>query len=153
MKLCVISDSHGQTEEIRRVAEREAGCDAFIHLGDVGPDAEYLRSVTDKPVYAVRGNCDLFYRDAPDELVETFSGVTVLMCHGHRYSVKAGVMRLFLRSQEAGARVALFGHTHGMYKCDEDGVLLLNPGALCDGRYALLTLEGGKVAGVEHRRV
>ena len=50
------------------------------------------------------------------------------------------------RAQEVGAKIACFGHTHHAAAEWKDGILLLNPGALCDGRYAILqTGEGGEV--------
>ena len=43
-------------------------------------------------------------------------------------------------AEELGARAALFGHTHAPFAGYAGGVLLVNPGALKDGRYAVLRI-------------
>ena len=60
--------------------------------------------------------------------------------HGHRVSARFGLGELVQKAQGVRADVALFGHTHRPCKDMRDGVLCVNPGALCDGSYAILTL-------------
>jgi putative phosphoesterase len=91
-------------------------------------------------VVSVRGNCDLL-SDAPEEMTFNLGGQTVYLSHGHKWGVKSGLMRLFLRAKEAGATVALFGHSHRYTEEFYEGVFFLNPGALVDGSYAVLTLS------------
>lgn len=144
MKLCVISDSHLCRERLQQAVRAEEDCDAFIHLGDLAVDAEYLKRLTDRPVYAVRGNCDLGSALSAEQTLD-LEGIRLLLCHGHERRVKTELYPLLLRAREIGAQIALFGHTHIPLRVQEEGVLLLNPGALKDGRYALLTLEAGSV--------
>lgn len=144
MKLCVISDSHLCVEKLPQVVGAAGACDAFVHLGDFVADAERLRELTDRPVYIVRGNCDLGSRQPSERTLEV-EGVRLLMCHGHERRVKTGLYPLLMRVREEGVQAALFGHTH-VPLCEREGdVLLLNPGALKDGRYALLTIEGARL--------
>lgn len=143
MKLCILSDSHLCRDKVLAVVQAAADCDAFIHLGDLALDSDYLKELTDKPVYAVKGNCDLSRR-MPLELILELGGMKLLLCHGHERFVKEGLYLLFMRAKAVQAQAALFGHTHIPLCTREEGILLLNPGALKDGRYALLTLENGQ---------
>ena len=58
-----------------------------------------------------------------------------------RGEAACGAARLI---EEAGAQVALFGHTHEPCACYVGKVLMVNPGALKDGRYAVLRIENGQ---------
>ncbi|NLG25140.1 MAG: metallophosphoesterase [Clostridiales bacterium] len=138
--LGVVSDSHGSLAAISRVAPLLAGVDAVAHLGDGAAEAPALQKLTGLPVYSVAGNRD--GGGAPNELVETLGGARVFLSHGHRSHVKATLLFLALRAQELEARVALYGHTHVPAVNWREGVLLVNPGALRDGRYA--TVEFGE---------
>ena len=145
MRLCVISDSHLCRDKVRAAMQAEKDCDAFIHLGDLALDSDYMKELTDKPVYAVKGNCDLSRR-MPLELTPELGGAKLLLCHGHERFVKENLYLLFMRAKAVGAQAALFGHTHVPLCTREEGVLLLNPGALKDGRYALLTIESDQLS-------
>jgi predicted phosphodiesterase len=74
----------------------------------------------------------------------SFGPHRLLAVHGHLQDVKFGYDRLSYYAGDQQATIALFGHTHR--PCVEwlGGVLLLNPGALMDGRYAELLLDGDK---------
>ena len=147
--ILVASDSHRHTQALQDLAfeiERRGGVDLVIHLGDVMPDAEYLRSQLRIPLLSVPGNCDWPGPDESTERETLIEGVKVLYCHGHTLRVKWGLDRLYYRAQEKGAGLALFGHTHEPYSRYEGGVWLVNPGALQDRRYALIALQDGTVA-------
>ena len=58
MKALIFSDSHGRTENLVKAMDRYPDFQAIFHLGDVGNDEAYIRSLTPYPVYMVRGNCD-----------------------------------------------------------------------------------------------
>lgn len=120
--------------------------DICIFLGDGERD---LRAIEEKfpklPVYAVRGNCD-FTTALESSFVRTFSGVTVFASHGHRANVKYeyGYETLTSQAVQAGANIALFGHTHQQHLSYSSGVMLLNPGAAHYRDYAVLIMENGK---------
>lgn len=136
-RLGAVSDSHGVLGNIQRVALALTGCDAVAHLGDCTGDALALARLLDVPVYSVRGNCD-FAPDAPEEIVLTLDGRKVLLCHGHKRMVKLSMTNLSYRAREAGAQLALYGHTH-IADAENDGfTLYVNPGALMDGRFAVI---------------
>ncbi|MBR0464519.1 MAG: metallophosphoesterase [Clostridia bacterium] len=148
MRFIVVTDSHFERPELMNLVqevERRRDIDALFHLGDVEADAEYLRGRLSVPVYGVPGNCD-FNRVDPAERSVNLGGVTIFYCHGHTLGVKLSLQRLYYRACEAGAQIALFGHTHARCLRRENGVWLLNPGALADGRYALCEIQAGQLA-------
>lgn len=84
MKALIFSDSHGRTENLVKAMDRYPDFQAIFHLGDVGNDEAYIRSLTPYPVYMVRGNCD-FSSSLKESMVIEFGGKRIAMCHGHRY--------------------------------------------------------------------
>lgn len=143
MKILVLSDSHGVMEYMQWAVEREKP-DEIIHLGDHIDDAERLaEQYWSIPVLRVPGNCDRRY-DVPEKAVRDIGGVRIFFTHGHRYQVKLTQQRLEYAAMEAGAQVALFGHTH-IAKCSQyNGIWLMNPGACgAFGRktYGIITIE------------
>ena len=122
--------------------------DYLFHLGDYQRDARRLEEFYPQiPLLSVPGNCDRPLPDAALTLLREFDGVRMLLTHGHAYGVKNGLLRLELAAREAGARVALFGHTHRAL-CEElDGLWLLNPGACSGPRrgYGVVELSGGVI--------
>lgn len=144
VRLGIISDSHGgmvRLEQFARLAEREK-LDAIIHLGDGLSDAKWLRKNVSMPVHFVAGNCD-WPGSAPREARLSFGGVQMLAVHGDKYGVKLDYGPLSYYAEEAGAAIALFGHTHQPFAGYVGGVMLLNPGALNAGKYAILEIEKG----------
>jgi len=136
-RLGVVSDSHGGRGALELVCPPLKGVDAIAHLGDGMGDARRIGERTGLPIYAVSGNCDLT-KEYPDERTEVFSGVKALITHGNLLKVKQSLLRLTLRAEEVGAGLALFGHTHEPLAEWSRGVLLVNPGALMNGRYAVI---------------
>lgn len=143
MKILVISDTHGQRSAAERAYIAEEP-DIVVFLGDGREDMTHLcRVFPSAEVYTVKGNCDLF-TDAPAYICETWGGVRVYACHGHRHDVKNGLSPLACAASSMGARLALFGHTHRQTFRVENGVALLNPGSLGYGEtYAVVTAEDG----------
>ncbi|MBR2571178.1 MAG: metallophosphoesterase [Clostridia bacterium] len=145
IRLGIVSDSHGATSNMERVLLLLRDCDLIVHLGDHSWDARRMQEMSGRPFLFVRGNCD-GRDDAPDEIITHCAGYRILLCHGHRLQVKFGLFRLSMRAQEAGAQIALFGHTHVPQVERDGGVLLVNPGALMSGCYATLEMrENGPV--------
>ena len=148
MKICVFSDSHGYAGNMFAAIELEKP-DACIFLGDGERDiARVIEEYPDLPVYAVSGNCD-FRTDLSSSLFCEIGGVRIFATHGHLSRVKYDYDLETLTSQavEAGADVALFGHTHSQQLCESRGVTLLNPGSIGRGyypSYAVLTIENGR---------
>lgn len=110
MILGILSDTHGDTDAVKRVYAALPNADAWAFLGDGQREANWLREHSAKPVYTVKGNCDA--GDIAEEQVITLGGVRIFMTHGHAYAIALNSYRLMLRAQELDCAVALYGHTH-----------------------------------------
>lgn len=147
MKILVLSDSHRTLKYMQSAVEQEQP-DQVIHLGDHSSDAEKLeRLYPTLPILSVRGNCDHSFTGREEVLTE-FRGVRFLICHGHRYGVKNGLLSYELAARQALAQVALFGHTHRGYCEEYNGLWLLNPGtcgSVSNPSYGLIEIQNDKV--------
>jgi len=121
---------------VDRVIPRLRGLDALVHLGDGADDARLIAEAANLPLFQVAGNGD--FTQLPGERIEVFSGVRTLLTHGHNYRVKHSLLRLALRAREAEAALVLYGHTHIAAVDMAQGAVIINPGALMNGRYAVI---------------
>ena len=146
MKLLVISDSHGRHEALRKILEKEKDCDMIVHLGDGARDMDaFLQYTIGKPLYIVRGNCDVDAVDIAPQHTLTAGDIRVLACHGHLFRVEYGLERLYLQGLKENVWLCLFGHTHIQTAQRSGDMLLVNPGAAKDRRYAVVEIDGEKV--------
>lgn len=132
VRVAVLSDTHGDVSNLVAVREQLGKVDWLIHAGDFWHDAQpaaNMLGVDLGRVRAVIGNCD---QHLIEPLQDRFAlgGVGFLLVHGHHDGVKYTHDRIYYRAKEAGARVAVFGHSHIPVCIDEGGVLLFNPGSL-----------------------
>lgn len=146
-KILIVSDSHGSAEVLEDI-ERLHGheIDLMIHCGD-----SELTEEDDamKNFKSVKGNCD-FFGSFPDEEIHVVNGVRIFVTHGHLYSVKTTLAKLFYRAKEHQADIVCFGHSHVLGAEMVEDVLFINPGSirLPRGRkertYVILELEKEK---------
>jgi len=129
--LVIISDSHGNKKAIDKLKNIIAENSYTVHLGDGAADmAELYREYPDK-VYVCMGNCDFAGRRyALDEWVIPIGSHKIFCCHGHKYGVKTSLENLKEEAKKRGCDIALYGHTHIAEIREEEGVTLINPGAL-----------------------
>ena len=125
----IFSDSHGNVDKLLEVVKRYPKAEAVFHLGDVEGDADRIRYCTSYPVYMVRGNCD-YISDLPQQIVTTFGGKKIAMCHGHRYINYGGVDTFRYWALEQEADIAMFGHTHVPFLEQSSKLTLINPGSI-----------------------
>lgn len=147
MKILVVSDSHGNVNNMVLAVERERP-DRIFHLGDGWRDAEKLHSMFPEiPLEQVPGNCD-FHPVEPAVKRLELGGKRILLCHGHTYRVKEGLLEAGYAAQEAQADLLAFGHTHRPTQEWAGKSLLLNPGSIGywgDPAYAVVTIADGKL--------
>jgi putative phosphoesterase len=147
MIIAVGSDCHGLTFTLLTILKSLPKIDAFCFLGDVSTDAMRIKSelALSQPAaqfYSVCGNNDYrFSRTEPEDQMITLSGKRIFMTHGHRYRVKQGIELLASKAVEVEADLVLYGHTHIPKQDYFRQALLLNPGAMMDGRYSLITID------------
>lgn len=148
----ILSDIHGMEGDLRWMLEETwkmtGKIDAYLFLGDGVDDfarAEgFIRRRDENAMmYAVRGNNDFCCQNEPYHRVVELGGIRVYMTHGHLERVKMTRTYLCERAREEGCAIALYGHTH---EADmQTGVpMLINPGAVCLEKMALLEVEDGR---------
>ncbi|WP_042146211.1 metallophosphoesterase [Paucisalibacillus sp. EB02] len=146
-KIVILSDSHGLTNDIQKIKDREKA-DLVFHCGDseLREDAKELENVI-----TVAGNCD-FYGNFPIDQKKVINGITFFVVHGHLHNVKMNLMNLAYRAEEENADVICFGHSH-IAGAEKVGTkLFINPGSIrlprlrTEKTYAVLTWESsGKI--------
>lgn len=153
-RFIVCSDIHGRSELFKRVLTTEKEAEGVLIAGDIELDpAEVAEMIYSHipgrcSIYAVAGNCDTCSPAAgtlrPLAVADIGSGNKVFLTHGHRYSVPRTDI-LSYAAEEQGCNIVIFGHTHQFFLQKEAGILFMNPGALRNGEYAILTVgeDGG----------
>ena len=154
-RIGVFSDSHGDVDAMKKLYESMGHLNAVIFLGDMTEDIEaFHKYLADQgsaiPVYSVRGNNNVASKE-PDFLVLKLGERKLFVTHGHRYHVRQGTETLCRAAREKDCDIALYGHTHMRYCSFDEGVFVLNPGAV-SGSYpsrkktaAVLILDGKRV--------
>lgn len=154
MKLLLVSDSHGSNAYLTKLIEQmqqEGGLDAVLHAGDGAADADLLNVIA--PVHKVRGNCDPHLRYVAQEQTLRFGLSVIYLSHGNLHRVKRTLDLLAAAAGDAGAGIAVYGHTHRQQIDLMDRIYLVNPGALFVGEYALLHLQQDGTPRVEFRNM
>ncbi len=149
MKILVVSDSHGQTEDLIQLQNKlKDATIAMIHCGD--SELEY-DDVVLQPFIYVKGNCDYGQAFAA-EVVKEIGGFRFFITHGHLYNVNMTLQNLSYKAHELGANIVLFGHTHRAgSEMSRDGILFINPGSISSPRgrkertYVILTIQDKKI--------
>ncbi|MBN1439135.1 MAG: metallophosphoesterase family protein [Anaerolineales bacterium] len=147
----LISDTH-YLERLfgfpQRLEAVWAGVDLILHAGDVGDLAALDELGRIAPVAAVCGNDEpeQTRRTLPAQQLIAATGHRILLWHSHfpdrseeirRRSDAWGEKfhRIARRARDAGADIAVYGHTHVPMVCRFESVLLVNPGAIASGSY------------------
>ncbi len=152
MKILVISDSHGRASLFDEVVFKEKeGLDYLFFLGDGEDDFLEVRGRYPALRFAaVRGNCDMFSSLNLSDALEV-GGKKFFYSHGHAFGVKGTEEGILSRALSVSADAVLYGHTHcPIMKTDKD-LFVMNPGALKDGRYGIITIENGEIKGTLKR--
>jgi len=136
-KVLIISDTHGNQDNLRTVIENAGEFDLLIHCGDVEGAEEEIMQMAGCPCRMVSGNCDFFSR-LPKELEFEIEEYRIFLCHGHNYGTSMGYENLIEEASSRGAGIVFCGHTHKPCIIRRNGVILVNPGSLSyprqDGR-------------------
>ena len=99
MKILVLSDSHGNIDNMIQAVERESPR-AIFHLGDCWRDGQRLHQrFPELPFEQVPGNCDFLSQEAAERLV-CLEDKRILLCHGHTYGVKQSLIAAGYAAEE-----------------------------------------------------
>ena len=135
MKIAIVSDSHGHTANVGRLAARlvRAGIRQAVHLGDDYDDAAALLAAG-LDVTRVPGVYSEYYQDpaVPNRMIAEFGGLRLLLTHApttHENDRPEDGDPVEIAAREKPDLV-LFGHTHLPVVEKRDGVLWVNPGHL-----------------------
>ena len=129
-RVLVVSDSHGNNENVRKAIKKAGKIDLMIHLGDVGTNYLEVERMSGVPTYMVAGNNDYggFLRDTSIIYIGSHK---CLLTHGHRQGVYYGLDRLRYLALENECDIAMYGHTHVPFlEENPEDVTILNPGSL-----------------------
>ena len=147
MNLLVLSDSHGNIENMLQAVEREHPR-MILHLGDCWRDGERLHEYfPDIEFLQVPGNCDFRPAEETEHLL-FLKDKRILLCHGHTYGVKQSLLCAGYAAEEQNLDLFLFGHTHRPLVDMRGKTIFLNPGSIGDYRnhfYGIVTLENGRL--------
>jgi putative phosphoesterase len=146
-KLVIFSDSHGNKAGINKLFPIMNEADYIICLGDVKGETEELEILYGDKFIRVRGNCDFDFSLKTERVIE-IEGLKILITHGHEYRVKSSLLDLSARARELSVGTALYGHTHISAISEENGLSLINPGALgghSTNTYCYAVITGGRI--------
>lgn len=129
MKLIIISDTHLRVDRLIQKIREIENVDMILHLGDMVKDADLIARRLGKNAVSVRGNCDMVGDRIPLTRQLVWQNKRILMTHGHEYSVKSSLNRLYYKALETQSEIVLFGHTHEPMKEVLEGILFFNPGS------------------------
>lgn len=122
-KIVIMSDNHGQTNQINEVLKRHPDADYFIHCGDF----ESYDDVVENFV-AVRGNND-WGSSLPKYQTLMIEGKKIVVCHGEKFGYFNREYYMELFAKENAIDILISGHTHMPLNEVVDGIHLINPGS------------------------
>ena len=136
-----MSDSHRATGNLFEIVEKHINTtDLFIFLGDGENDFDdVLTLYPDLKYERVSGNCD-WYSTYPLYKSITAQGKKIFFSHAPPFHVKYGDDEIIRAARTETADICLFGHTHNQYTNYDDGLYIMNPGAVRDGKYGMIDI-------------
>ncbi len=137
MKVLIVSDIHGNYNNLNKVINDNKNFDYLLILGDIlssfcGEDIIDLLNSYNTKIIAVRGNCDNMNIEKLDFSLENYYVVTPIdnklffLTHGHLYDRHSDL--------NVEYDVYIQGHTHVPMMLIEDNKLYLNPGSITNPR-------------------
>ena len=122
MEAIIFSDSHGNRAGMQQVLSHQVKSpDAVFFLGDGLRDFDAL-DTANASLYRVTGNCDWFSplgdgKNPPTECLTALLGHTILLTHGHKFSVKSGEEHLLRHALAAGADISCCSGIRTVRRC------------------------------------
>ncbi len=158
MKILVISDNHGKTENMKKILATET-YDKSIHCGDfLMPDKEILAMFD----YVVCGNND-YGSTIQDDIFIRIGGIKIFLTHGDMYppifKTGEGVShrKVLNKYQEEGIDIIIHGHTHIPRKQMTPDTLITCPGSIdfprggSEKSYSIIEVKKDKEIIIKHK--
>lgn len=144
-KILVVSDTHGRSDLLGAVINRETAFDALVHCGDGVTDIFSVGIPQNVSVLKVMGNVDAARGlDMERIFVSDIFGERILVLHGDMHRAKQTLEDIMATAMQINARRVFFGHTHIPFFSEMENITLFNPGALKQGSYGVISVENGK---------
>ena len=145
MRILIISDSHGRTENIELLRGRTGNIDLILHCGDGTSELDFIRSFLGAPITGVTGNCDMFSTERSSVNLN-IEGKVIHIEHGHMLPY-FNDLAMIDHAAANGYDVIVFGHTHVQKVFEKDGRYVVNPGSISRPRdgfpsYIILETDG-----------
>ena len=145
VKICLISDSHGNRLKVENLLLNNK-FDYVFFMGDGLKDFENIEEIIN--LKKVSGNCDFFSFEAITQFTNV-EGFKIMQTHGHEFRAKLTPLLMLEKAKNNYCDIVCFGHTHKQMSEKIEGILFINPGAFKNGEYAVLILQKNEEPKVE----
>ena len=145
----ICSDIHGRESYLESALAKNVPLDGVYIAGDLEMSPSELEDMIRRltspktDVRMVCGNCDSYYTEASSLRTAIVFPIQpnhkVFMTHGHRYMARHDIMSY--AAQDNGCDIVIYGHIHRKIDMTEYGIRFLNPGAMKDNSYMILTVD------------
>ena len=142
-RILAVSDTHNAPHALAAIVRRELPFDELVFCGDGFSDLARADLPASFIINAVVGNVDRpqgFV--SPEQLFTEIGGKKFLITHGDLFGVKHGLERIRHHGVTRGADIVVFGHTHEQYAETSSRPALINPGAVRQGHYCIIEIDG-----------
>lgn len=146
MKIVVVSDSHGQYQDLQDIALKNYDATLLLHLGDYELPDYLMHSYT-----CVKGNCDFSF-DMPLKRDLDYKFGVIHMEHGDNIDF-ANFSKYVANTHSF---LFLFGHTHEKFAKKIGNTYVFNPGSISrprdseKGSYLIIEIDE-KTLEVKHK--
>ena len=136
MKIGVVSDSHGELENLKKAVDwliKNENINLIIHLGDDSDDVKAIENFGVE-ILKVPGVFENYYQnpEIPNRILKNFKNWKILITHtetSHKNDLPTDLKPEKLIA-EKNVDVVFHGHTHIPRVEEKEGVLFVNPGHL-----------------------
>jgi len=144
MRLAVISDTHGNVANFKKVVNwlNKEKISLILHCGDIGGPGVLRESLSDfkGQFYGVLGNMDKGYKVAINEYqisseVKVFEDMGELEIDGKRIAIVHRPDKTKQLAQTGKYDLVFYGHIHYPWKEEVGGCRLINPGEVAGQIY------------------
>lgn len=158
-KYLVCSDIHGRDSYLETALSKNQDIDCVVIAGDLEIDTYDIEDIVRRfsspktALIMVKGNCDSYLTSTyalPSTRTFTLGKKhKALLTHGHLYQARLDVMSYSAMENECD--VVIFGHIHKQVDTFEFGIRFLNPGAMRNKSYMILTVDDNDEISIEFK--